>query len=190
MKNIVILTLALMVSVIGVNAQTFTPPTLAEDSVFINNPELIIHGLRGNFGDTRLMFETLELNERVWEYQAKQVRGMVIGGVGMAIAGAGWWYTLGYLDPPVYQPGNPATANADELKRKQQIWGWASTALFAASATYFAISFKNHKRLRAEVGLNNLKLRYRLFGKRDYFNEVGKHPKHMKNRGLYPTRYR
>lgn len=160
------------------------------DSIFIKFPELYVHGLRGNFADTKVMYETYELNKRVWDFQAKQVKGMAIGGGVMALGAAGWWYTLGYLNPPVYQTSNVAgNQNADDAKRKQQIAGWTSTAVFAVGATIFAVSFKNHKRIRAEVGLNTMRLEYRLFGNRPYFNG-GDAPRELKNRGLYPTRTR
>jgi len=105
MKNILIIAMLLISS--AVYAQEVTQSSKIElDSLFIEHPELMIHGIRGDFQDTKLMYETLELNKKVWKYQDRQVKGMAIGGALMGVGAAGWWYTLGYLDPPVYQTSN------------------------------------------------------------------------------------
>lgn len=154
-------------------------PTI--DSMYIKHPELFVHGLKGNFDDTRLMYETYMMNREIWHYQEKQVKGMVTGGALMLLGGIGWGYTLA-MDPPVYQTSNPALNDAaDDQKKKRRIMGIASTAVFAGGATVFAISFRNHQRIRAEVGLNVLKLEYNLFGKKRYFNKGQEAPRELKH---------
>ena len=164
-----------------VNQNFGSGPLPVVDSIYIKHPELFVHGLKGNFADTRLMYETYMMNREIWHYQEKQVKGMVTGGVLMLLGGIGWGYTLA-MDPPVYQTSNPALNDAaDDQKLKRQIIGWTSTAVFAGGATIFAISFRNHQRIRAEVGLNVLKLEYNLFGKKRYFNKGQKAPVELKH---------
>lgn len=195
MKKYIIGLILTLVSVLTYAQEAKTLPevnmgVVTVDSAFIKNPLLYTNAFTGDsFADTKLMYEMYQLTDRIYDYQNKQVKGMAIGGGLMALGGLGWAYTLYIVDPPVYQTSNQGlNQSADDAKRHQRIAGWISTAVFAAGATVFAVSFKNHHRLRAEVGLANLRLQYRLFGNREYLQ--GKKLKKMKARGYYPTRTR
>ena len=188
MKKYIIGLIFIMVSALSyaqesvvVNQNFGQGPVPAVDSIYIKHPELFAHGLRGSFADTRLMYETYMMNKEVFLYQEKQVKGMVIGGTLMTLGTAGWIYTL-LMDPAVYQTSNQAqNEEADAQKRKRLTAGLISTAVFTAGVTTFAISFKHHQRIRAEVGLNILKLEYNLFGKKRYFNPGQKAPRELKH---------
>lgn len=169
-------------------ASVFAQSTTVQDSVFIKNPMLRVHAETTDpYLDTKLLYETWEMNQRLWKYQDRQVKGMVIGGTLIALGAAGIWYTLDGIDPPVYQTSNPGlNAKADDLRKQQQIWGWTSSVVLLTGTYVFTKSFINHRRVRAEVGLNTLKIEYRLFGKRRYFKKNGSHPKELKNPSYKP----
>lgn len=185
MRKIAIILILLLTSVYSFG-QGEKPVNPKVDSLYLNNPRLWAHAMKGSFEDTKLMYETYELNQRVYEYQDKQVKGMVIGAGVMALGTAGWVYAAGVMDPPIYQTSNPGlNEESDKNKRNRRIVAWTSTAVFVTGATVFYLSFKNWKNLRAEVGVNQLKLEYSLFGNRRYYNGK-KAPKQLRNRGYYP----
>jgi hypothetical protein len=158
------------------------------DSFYIKHPELLVHRYRDDFNgnnnieNTILLYENYVMNTEVFEHQEKQVKGMVIGGSLMVLGTAGWIWTL-LEDPPVYQTSNPALKEySDKQKNKRLAIGLISTATFVSGTTVFAISFKHHKRIRAKVGLNILKLEFNLFDQKRYYNPGQKAPKELKHK--------
>ena len=157
------------------------------DSFYIKHPELLVHSYRdsqnGNYNieNSILLYENYVMNTEIFEHQEKQVKGMVIGGSLMALGTAGWIWTL-LEDPAVYQTSNPALNEAaDKQKSKRLAIGLISTAVFVSGATVFSISFKHHKRIRAKVGLNILKLEFNLFDQKRYYNMGQKAPRELKH---------
>ena len=157
------------------------------DSVFVENPHLVVHAYSDPWGKTKLMQSDYETFNRLWIYQRKQTTQMCIGlGIG-AIGIAGMIKTVN-MPTPVRQVNNPALDPiADEARRDRRIWGVSSIVVGTVGAIIFADSFKWTKRMKAEIGLQSLRLEYNLTGNRRYFQ--GEKVKKLKKLGLYP-RYR
>jgi hypothetical protein len=158
------------------------------DSLYIKHPELLVHSYRNklnnnyNIENTVLLYESYVMSTEIFELQEKQVKGMVIGGSLMALGTAGWIWTL-LEDPAVYQTSNIALNEAaDKQKNKRLAIGLVSTAIFTAGITTFTISFKHHKRIRAKVGLNILKLEFNLFDQKRYYNVGQTAPRELKHK--------
>jgi hypothetical protein len=124
------------------------------------------------------MHQDFETFNRVWEYQRKQTREMCIGlGIG-AIGIAGMVYSVN-MPTPTRQVNNPALdPEADKARRDRRIVGASSILVGTVGAVVFARSFRWTKRMKAEIGLQSLRLEYNLNGNRRYFK--GKHPKKLK----------
>ena len=102
--------------------------------------------------------------------------GLGIGAVGIA----GMVYAVN-MPTPTRQVNNPALDDeADKAQRDRRIVGASSIVVGAVGAVIFARSFRWTKRIKAEVGLQSLRLEYNLTGNRRYYKKVGSHPKKLK----------
>ncbi|MFW5848110.1 MAG: hypothetical protein ACOCVF_04270, partial [bacterium] len=108
------------------------------------------------------MIEALELQTR---FERRFTTGVIVSAVGVA----GIIYTLN-LPTPVFQDNNPVL-NEDALdKRRDRRIAGAISGLVTVVGGYLIVdSFKFNQRMEADLGLNQLKLRFFLTGKRDYF---------------------
>lgn len=155
-----------------------------EDSLFVNYPYLYHVSNFDRYGNAKqLQIDYMTFND-VWTYQRKQTREMCIGlGIG-AVGIAGMVYAVN-MPTPTRQVNNPALdPAADKARRDRRIVGASSIVVGTVGAIIFARSFRWTKRIKAEVGLQSLRLEYRLTGNRRYFK--GKHPKKLKNLGSIP----
>lgn len=158
-----------------------TVDTVYQDSMFVANPHLYIHAYSNPWAKTKLLQLDYQAFDNIWEYQRKQTKQMVWGlGVG-SLGIAGMVYAVN-MPTPVRQVNNPALDDeADKARRDRRIVGVSSIVVGAVGAYIFADSFKWTRRLKAEVGLQSLRLQYNLTGNRKYYNKVGKHPKKLKS---------
>jgi hypothetical protein len=161
--------------------------TVRDDPMFVANPRLHFVANFDNYGNAKQLQYDYESFDRVWDYQRKQTREMCIGlGIG-AVGIAGMIYAVN-MPTPTRQVNNPALdPAADEARRDRRIVGVSSIVVGTIGGVIFARSFRWTKRIKAEVGLQSLRLEYRLTGNRRYFQ--GKKVKKLKRLGLYP-RYR
>ena len=147
------------------------------DSFFVARPYSYAHAYSNPWAKTKLMIQDYETFDRIWDYQRKQTKEMCWGlGIG-AVGIAGMVYAV-KMPTPTRQVNNPALDDeADKAQRDRRIVGASSIAIGAVGAVIFARSFRWTKRLKAEVGLQSLRLEYNLTGNRRYYKKVGKHPK-------------
>jgi hypothetical protein len=170
-----------MVAFATVNAQDveISSSTVDLDSLFLSNPYALSHAYSDPFAKTKIMLQDYEVMNNVWDYQRKQTKQMIWGlGTG-AVGIAGMVYAVN-MPTPVRQVNNPALDDeADKARRDRRIVGATSIGLGAVGAYIFARSFKWTRRIKAEVGLQSLRLEFNITGNRRYFKD-GKHPKKLK----------
>jgi len=179
--SILILTLGFMVAFATVNAQD-TEVVLDSASiqeVFTDNPYLYVHAYSDPWAKTALMHQDYQVYNNLWNYQRKQTKEMVIGlGIG-AVGIAGMVYAVN-MPTPVRQVNNPdLDEEADKAQRDRRIVGVSSMVVGAVGAVIFARSFRWTKRMKAEIGLQSLRLEYNLTGNRNYYKDK-KHSKKLK----------
>jgi hypothetical protein len=180
--SIVLLVLGFMVASATVNAQDveISSPiiTISLDSLLNANPYAISHAYSDPWMKTKLMIQDYNTFNNVWEYQRKQTKEMVWGlGIG-SLGIAGMVYAVN-MPTPIRQVNNPALDDeADKAQRDRRIVGVSSMVLGAVGAILFVDSFKWTKRIKAEVGVQSLRLQYNLTGNRSYYKD--KHPKRLK----------
>jgi len=154
------------------------------DPLFIQHPYLYHVSNFDEYGNAKQLQLDYDAFNNVWDYQKKFYRQVAIGSAVGAVAIAGMVKTVN-MPTPTRQVNNPALdPKADEARRDRRIWGAASIGVGVISGIIIYDAFKWQKRIRAEVGLQSLRLEYRLTGNRRYFK--GKHPKKLKNLGLNP----
>ena len=177
MKKILIILFMLLGVGFTTQAQDLVDTTYV-DPIFENNPHLYSHVYSDAWAKTKLMQQDFETFNRLWDYQRKQTKEMCWGlGVG-ALGIAGMVYAVN-MPTPVRQVNNPALDDeADKARRDRRIVGASSIVVGAVGAVIFARSFRWTKRLKAEVGLQSLRLEYNLTGNRRYYK--GKHPRKLK----------
>ena len=147
-------------------------------SVFAENPYLYVHAHSDAWAKTALMHQDYQVFNNLWNYQRKQTKEMVWGlGIG-AVGIAGMVYSVN-MPIPVRQVNNPALdEEADKAQRDRRIVGVSSMVVGAVGAIIFVRSFRWTKRMKAEIGLQSLRLEYNLTGGRKYYKD--KHPKKLK----------
>ena len=179
MKNI-LLTIFLLLGVMFISQAQDVNDTTNLDPIFVNNPYLYTNVYADPWAKTKLLQQDYETFNRVWDYQRKQTREMCIGlGLG-AVAIGGMVYAVN-MPTPTRQVNNPDLDDeADKARRDRRIVGASSIALGAISGVIFARSFRWHRRIKTEVGLQSLRLEFNLMGNRRYFDKTGKHPKKLK----------
>ena len=152
--------------------------TTYEDSMFVANPYLYTNVYSNPWAKTKLLQLDYQAFDNVWKYQRKQTNQMIWGmGIG-SIGIAGMIYTVN-MPTPVRQVNNPALDDeANQKRRDRRIVGASSIVVGAIGAYVFADSFKWNRRLKAEVGLQSLRLQYNLTGNRSYY-KGGKAPKKL-----------
>ena len=184
MKNI-FLTIVLLLGVMFTSQAQTTSTNVQVDSLFIKYPFAMPHVYSDPYAKTKLMVQDYETFDRVWDYHRKQTREMIIGaGIG-SIGLAGIMYAVN-MPTPTRQVGNPDLDDeANKARRDRRIVGASSTAVAVIGAVVFTRSFRWHRRIKADVGLQSLRLQYNLTGNRDYFNGKKKNRK-LKKIGLYP----
>lgn len=107
------------------------------------------------------MVEALYLQSR---FERRFTTGVIISAVGIG----GIIYTLN-LPTPVFQDNNPTMNEGALVKRRnRRIAGAISGVVTAVGGILIIDSFKFNQRMEANLGLNELKLRFFLDGKRDY----------------------
>ena len=148
-------------------------------SVFTENPYLYAHAYSDPWAKSALMQQDYQVFNNLWNYQRKQTKEMVWGlGIG-AVGIAGMVYSVN-MEIPVRQVNNPALDDAaDKAQRDRRIVGASSIVIGTVGAVIFARSFRWTKRMKAEIGLQSLRLEYNLTGNRRYYKD-GKHPKKLK----------
>ena len=177
MKKVLIILFMLLGVGLTTQAQDLKDTTYV-DPVFENNTYLYSHVYSDPWAKSKLMQQDFETFNRVWNYQRKQTKEMCWGlGIG-ALGIAGMVYAVN-MPTPTRQVNNPALDDqADEDRRNRRIVGASSIAVGAVGAFIFARSFRWTKRIKAEVGLQSLRLEFNLTGNRRYFK--GKHPRKLK----------
>jgi len=193
--SLIILTLGFMVAFATVNAQdveqdvakieaALTVDTVLNDPVFEKYPYLYINVYRDPWAKTKLLQYNYDAFNNIWDYQRKQTKEMCIG-LGISAVGiAGMVYSVN-MPTPVRQVNNPALDDdADQARKDRRIVGISSIVIGTVGAAIFARSFRWTKRIKAEVGLQGLRLEYNLTGNRGYFKN--KKAKKLKTIGLYP----
>jgi hypothetical protein len=158
---IIIIAILLAIPAIG---QEITP-----NNTFEEHPELYKNVFSNKYWKTELLFENYQLMNDIWFRHHKQNVEMVIGGSIFTVGVGTLFFASEYMDIPIHQVGNQAMNDeADRDRRNRIIVGSVGGALTAAGAIIFARAFRHHKWIRAQVGLQSLKLEYNLFGKRSY----------------------
>jgi hypothetical protein len=140
------------------------------DPLFEANPHLFVHAYSDPWAKSKLMQQDYETFNRVWEYHRKQTTEMCIGlGIG-AVGIAGMVYAVN-MPTPTRQVNNPALdPAADEARRDRRIVGATSIVVGTVGAVVFARSFRWTRRMKAEIGLQSLRLEFNLNGNRNYFH--------------------
>jgi len=165
------------------NAQTVNVSTTIQlDSLFLSHPYATAHVYSDPHMKTRIMIENYETFNRIWDFQRKQTKEMVIG-LSIGAVGVAGMIKAVNMPIPVRQVNNPELdEKADKAQRDRRIVGAASIFVGAVGAVVFVHSFRWTKRLKADIGYQSLKLEYNLTGKRNYYNKVGSHPKKLKDK--------
>lgn len=178
--------IGVLMSILLVLGVVFSTPLQAQSSVdttytnplFEKNPYLFVHAYSDPWAKTQLMQEDYETFNRVWDYQRKQTKEMCIGlGIG-AVGIAGMVYAVNMPTPVKFSNSNIWDDDANKKRRDRRIVGASSIAVGALGAVIFARSFRWTRRIKAEVGLQSLRLEYNLTGNRRYFK--GKKSKKLK----------
>ena len=186
MKKLVIFILIMLgvVNFTTLQAQNVEPVKMDNVKInkqFLKYPYMYANVFSDSWAKTDLLQQDYDTFNRLWEYQRKQTREMCVGlGLGV-VAISGMIYAVN-MPTPVRQVNNPALDDdADIARRNRRIVGGSSIALGAISVIIFAHSFRWTHRIKAEIGLQSLRLQFNLTGKRDYYNKVGSHSKKFKN---------
>lgn len=162
------------------DSETVKVDTSYADPLFVQNPFLYTHVYSDPWAKSKLMYQDYETFNHVWDYQRKQTREMCIGlGIG-AVGVAGMIYTVNMPTPVKFTNSNVWDDDAAKKRRDRRIMGTASTIVGVVGGVIFARSFRWTRRIKAEVGLQSLRLEYNLTGNRRYFNNAGSHPKKLK----------
>lgn len=188
MKKMRVLLIMLLLLGVGfsttLQAQTVKPilvDSTVANQMFIDHPYMYGNVYSDPWAKTVLLQQDYETFNRLWDYQRKQTKEMCIG-LGIGALGIGGMVYAVNMPTPVRQVNNPALDDeADQARRDRRIVGVSSIAVGAIGAFIFARSFRWTKRMKAEIGLQSLRLEYNLTGNRRYYKNVGKHPKKLKN---------
>ncbi|MFW6219322.1 MAG: hypothetical protein ACOC33_00510 [bacterium] len=119
----------------------------------------------------RLMWQADSAMVEALILQRKFERQLIFGSVVTAVGVAGIIYTLNMPTPVFFsQDGVPLNREeALEKRKNRRIAGAISGVVTLAGSILIVDSFKFNQRMEADLGLNQLKLRFFLTGKRDYF---------------------
>jgi hypothetical protein len=163
---------------------------LGAPTTLFNNYPYALNRSIGNdaFWFSKTTIESYEAIGRIEDYRRKRNTEMIIGASVGAVGLAGIFYSVN-MPTPVKQVNNPALDDeANRKRRDRRIVGATSTAVAAVGAVIFARAFRWENRIKAEINLTTLRLEYKLFNRREYFQ--GEKIKRLKRSNVLYPRYR